>query len=344
MLLEPDLTAGACAARTLHRPTPAGQAGYRIVNQLQQSEAAELLRLRNGLLASRPHIDPKYFYDATGCALFNSICLQPEYYLTRTEAKIFARHRMEIARHLPAGVQWIDLGCGDGLKSKPWIAAVRASRYMAVDIAPEALERALGQMAALFPALDCAGVLSDFSHVLCIDEIIAERPHAVPVMFYPGSSLGNFTASQALALLKCFRQNLGARGFLLIGIDLIKDARLLQAAYDDAQGVTAAFNRNVLRVVNRLLDADFDPQRFGHCATFDRQASRIEMRLRSTVDQWVLIGSDARKFRAGESILTEYSHKYTVKGFADLLCKAGFARQRVWTDEAGWFGVFLASG
>jgi len=344
MLLEPDSTAGACASRALHWPVANGQAGYRIVNRLQAGAAGELLRLKNGLLASRAHVDPKYFYDAAGCALFNSICVQPEYYLTRTEAKIFARHGAEIARHLPAGVQWIDLGCGDGQKSKSWIATVDASRYLGVDIAPEALERALRQIAAHFPALDCAGVLSDFSQMLSIADIIAERPQATPVMFYPGSSLGNFAAPHAFALLKSFRENVGSHGFLLIGVDLVKDARVLEAAYDDAQGVTAAFNRNVLRVVNRLLDADFDPRRFAHWAGFDRQASRIEMRLRSTLDQWVRIGSDARKFRAGESILTEYSHKYTVDGFADLLSKAGFARQRVWTDEAGWFGVFLASG
>ncbi len=343
MLQEPGSTTAQVALRAISWPPRLGREAYRIVNRAQAGDPEELLRLKSGLLASRPHIDSKYFYDTTGCALFNSICRQPEYYLTRTEAKIFAQNRTEIVSHLPTGVQWIDLGCGDGMKSGEWIRALRARRYLGVDIAQMALEKTLRQMAAQFPGMECTGVIADFSQLLSIQDILGQRPESPPVLFYPGSSLGNFTAPHALALLTSFRENLGSRGYLLIGVDLVKDARVLNAAYDDAQGVTAAFNRNILRVVNRLLDANFDTRKFQHRAHFDPRTARIEMRLRASVDHCVRIGSDKRRFRAGESILTEYSHKYTLDGFGQLLLDAGFARQRVWTDAAGWFGVFLAS-
>lgn len=342
MLQEPESGTAQLASRTTSWLLPHGREVYRIVNRTQPGDAEELLRLRSGLLASRARIDSKYFYDATGCALFNAICAQPEYYLTRTEAKIFADHRAEIASHLPMGAQWVDLGCGDGAKSKPWIGALHVRRYLGVDIAQEALEKTLRQMAAQFAGVECAGVVCDFSNLLSIDDILDERPDSPPVLFYPGSSLGNFTARHALALLSSFRENLGSRGCLLIGVDLVKDARLLNAAYDDARGVTAAFNRNILQVVNLLLDADFDTRKFQHRALFNSRAARIEMRLQASVDHCVRIGSDKRRFRSGETILTEYSHKYTVEGFRRLLSNAGFARQTVWTDQAGWFGVFLA--
>ena len=343
MLQEPESTSAQVASRTMSWPLPVGHESCRILNRSQKGDPEELLRVKNGLLASRARIDSKYFYDAVGCALFNAICTQPEYYLTRTEARIFADHRAEIVSYLPIGAQWIDLGCGDGLKSKPWIGEVRARRYLGVDIAQEALEKTLRQMAAQFPDVECAGVVCDFSQLLSIEDVLDEQPESPPVLFYPGSSLGNFTTPHALALLNSLRENLGPRGRLLIGVDLVKDARLLNAAYDDAQGVTAAFNRNILRVVNRLLDADFDTRKFQHHAHFDSRAARVEMRLRARVDHCVRIGSERRRFRAGESILTEYSHKYTVDGFGQLLSNAGFARQKVWTDEAGWFGVFLAA-
>ena len=342
MLQEPESATAQLAARAMSWPLPVGREGLRIVNRVQAADPDELHRLKSGLLASRARIDSKYFYDAAGCALFSAICAQPEYYLTRTEAKIFVDHRAEIVSHLPMGAQWIDLGCGDGVKSKPWVGALRARRYLGVDIAQEALEKTLRHMAAQFPGVECTGVVCDFSQLLSIEDVLAERPESPPVLFYPGSSLGNFTAPHALALLHSFRENLGSRGFLLIGVDLVKDTRVLNAAYDDAQGVTAAFNRNILRVVNRLLDADFDTRKFQHRAHFDPRAARIEMRLRASVDHCVQIGSEKRKFRAGETILTEYSHKYTLEGFGKLLLNAGFTRQRVWTDEAGWFGVFLA--
>jgi dimethylhistidine N-methyltransferase len=321
---------------------PVGDAAERIVVQARLDAHGDLADLKRGLLAAEARIDPKFFYDPTGCALFETICTLPEYYLTRTEAAIFERHRADIVVHLPEPLQWIDLGCGSGGKSVEWLRAAPVRRFVGVDIAHEWLDGAVGAVAAQFPGVESRGVVADFSAPLAIHETLAERPDLSPVFFYPGSSLGNFSPLGALSFLQAVRGHLDGGGALLIGVDLVKDAATLEAAYDDAAGVTAAFNKNVLRVVNRLLDADFDPERFDHVALFNGEERRIEMRLRSRMAQIVSIAGAARAFREGEHILTEYSHKYTLDGFAMLLAAAGFSRQKAWTDSAGWFGVFLA--
>ncbi|MBI4754679.1 MAG: L-histidine N(alpha)-methyltransferase [Betaproteobacteria bacterium] len=325
------------------RPAAAAPAGMpRIVVHRLPDGVEDLARLKAGVVERASRIEPKFFYDEQGCALFGAIRVLPEYYLTRVEAGVFEHYRDDMARCLPSRAQWIDLGCGDGLKSRPWIRATGACRFIGVDIARASLATALADMAREFPALECLGVVTDLAEPLELQCFLAERPARPPVFFYPGSSLGNFTTRGALALLKAVRDHVGADGALLVGVDLVKDVPLLEAAYDDALGVTAAFNRNVLRVVNRLLDADFDPGRFAHRASWNARESRIEMRLEATQPQRVRIDGLVREYGHGESILTEYSHKYTVAGFLDLLAAAGFSRQRVWTDERGWFGVFLA--
>jgi dimethylhistidine N-methyltransferase len=314
----------------------------RIVRHRLPDAAGELVQLRAGLLGTPARIEPKYFYDDAGCALFGAICDLPEYYLTRTEAAIFQRYRRQIAAQLPAALQWVDLGCGDGHKSRAWIRATGARRFVGVDIADGCLATTVDGMEAHFPQLECVGVVTDLSAPLGLQSLLAERPDWPPVFFYPGSSLGNFTPPAALRLLRGIRDHLGDEGGLVIGVDLVKDARRLEAAYDDSRGVTAAFNLNVLEVVNRLLDADFEPDRFEHCARFDAAASRIEMHLRARETHRVRIGTAQREFAAGETILTEYSHKYTVEGLARLLADAGFSRRRVWTDDRQWFAVALA--
>ena len=288
-------------------------------------------------------VDPKYFYDAQGCALFTAICALQEYYLTRIEAAIFARHRAAIAAQLSAGGQWIDLGCGDAAKSLEWILATGATRFLGVDIAKASLDEAVTRLARTYPELECLGIVADFSRGLNLQDLLAERSHALPIFFYPGSSIGNFTTDQALAMLTGIREHLLGGGHLLIGVDLIKEVAIMEAAYDDALGVTAAFNRNVLRVVNGLLGSDFCPDAFEHRVRFDAQASRIEMRLSACSAQTVHWHGNQRRFAAGESIITEYAHKYRRQDFAELLARAGFARQQLWTDARGWFGVFLAS-
>jgi dimethylhistidine N-methyltransferase len=314
----------------------------RIVVQTEPNAIRDSIELKRGLLADDAAIDPKYFYDPAGCALFDAICRLPEYYLPRTEAAILRRYRREILAMLPPACQWIDLGCGSGEKSLAWLQAAHVRRYVGVDIADAWLRLAVEAIAVQFPDIEAAGVVTDFSGELAIQEVIAERPELKPVFFYPGSSLGNFTRDGALNLLQSIRAHLADGGALLIGVDLIKDARILEAAYDDTAGVTAEFNRNILRVVNERLDADFVPERFAHVARFNREERRIEMLLRSKLSQTVNIGGAGRVFREGECILTEYSHKYTTRGFAKLLEAAGFKRRSLWTDPAGWFGVFLA--
>lgn len=341
---------GHCERRAVPRPGAAPWPRHdrrlpeapRLVTRGLPEPAAERRRLRAGLLGPEARIDPKYFYDSRGCALFSAICGLPEYYLTRTEAAIFDRYRDDIARHLPAHGQWIDLGCGDGAKSVPWLAAAGARRFIGVDIARESLVGAIATMADRFARLDCLGVITDLSQPLALDDLIADHPGWPPVFFYPGSSLGNFTAAEGLALLQSIRRHLGNDGALLIGIDLIKEPALLEAAYDDAQGITAAFNRNVLRVANRLLDADFVPERFDHLARFNAAEGRMEMHLRARQAHGVRIDGSRRAFAAGETILTEYSHKYTPAGFAHLLERAGFGERHAWTDARGWFAVFVA--
>lgn len=304
--------------------------------------AARLAALRAGLFERPARVSPKFFYDAQGCALYSAICELQEYYPTRTEAAIFERHREEIARHLPRGAQWVDLGCGDGAKSWPWLEAVGARRWVGVDISPQWLRISLQAGTGRFPGMALAGVAIDFTRPLRLQRVLA-RFEAPPVFFYPGSSIGNFTPDEALALLRSMREHLGRDGRLLIGVDGLKERHVLEAAYDDALGVTAAFNLNVLRVVNRELDADFEPRRFAHRAQFNARESRIEMQLVSRETQVVRIGAAERRFDAGEAIVTEYSYKYAADGFAALLRDAGFGALQHWSDERGWFHVFVAA-
>ena len=339
----------------------------RVVVQATIDEAADRAALRAGLIATPAHSSPKFFYDAQGSSLFTAICELDEYYPTRTEARIFDIHGDAITRALPADSQWIDLGCGDGAKARGWLDRARVRRYVGVDIAEPWLRASLATLAserargantrddtrAQSGPLSIVGVVTDFTRPFDLHAVLAEEPDMPPVFFYPGSSIGNFVHDDARAFLVSVREHIECHsriggktsGRLLIGVDLVKDRAVLHAAYDDALGVTAAFNRNVLRVANNLLDADFDPGAFEHRAVFDEAASRIEMQLVAVHAQTVRIGSDARHFEKGEVIVTEYSHKYTVESFSDLLEAAGFAtgeRLRCWTDERNWFAVFVA--
>ena len=334
----------------------APDADIRVVVQARPDDAADIAALRAGLLASPASSSPKFFYDVQGSALFSAICALDEYYPTRTEAAIFARDRGDIAAALPQPAQWIDLGCGDCAKSRDWLPVVQPSRFIGVDIADAWLRTSLAALASEFPhagrsgsAIEFVGAVTDFTRPFDLHDLLAERPDSAPVFFYPGSSIGNFAPADAREFLIAIREHIAAHpagdGCLLIGVDLVKDVAILEAAYDDAIGVTAAFNRNVLRVANRLLEADFDPARFAHRAVFNAAASRIEMHLVARHAHDVRIGADIRHFQSGEIIVTEYSYKYTPEAFASLLVSAGFSTtpvQRMWTDQRGWFGVFLA--
>lgn len=315
----------------------------RMENTLVEDHSREHQLLRQRLLQPAARIDSKYFYDDIGCELFTRICKLDEYYPTRTETAILNQCRSEIASALPNGAQWIDLGCGDCAKSAQWLEKVRPSRLVGVDIAGDFLQQSLTSVAVSHPGIECIGVVSDFTQSLELNDLLSEQPLAPPVFFYPGSSIGNFARSDALQLLRRIRQHCGEHGKLLIGVDLVKPRDLLEAAYDDREGLTAAFNLNVLNVVNRELDGNFLLENFKHAVVFNEVDSRIEMRLVAQHRHHVSLGEGTgRHFDQGEGILTEYSHKYTPADFAAMLSEAGFTRHHYWTDEQNWFGVFLA--
>lgn len=298
--------------------------------------------LLEGLLAESASLPPKYFYDAQGCALYQAICELDEYYPVRSEGSLFQRYRDEIAAEVPRRAQWVDLGCGDGSKSWPWLERVGASRYVGVDIAETWLQMALRDAGRRFPGLDSLGIVADFTRPLDLQAVKAARRKHPPLLFYPGSSIGNFSPADTLHFLQALQQHLGEHGRLLVCVDGQQDPALLQAAYDDALGVTAAFNRNILRVVNRELEADFQPGRFRHRAWFNADESRVELSLVATATHVVRLGRLRRRFVAGEAIVTEHSYKYSGPGFSALLEVAGFGRIRHWQTPDADYHVFLA--
>ncbi|MFT3822075.1 MAG: L-histidine N(alpha)-methyltransferase [Rubrivivax sp.] len=298
--------------------------------------------LTQGLLQPQAAVSPRFLYDALGSALFTAITELPEYYPTRTEAALMQRQAGPIAAAvrtaLPAGFALVDLGAGDGAKAERLFAALQPAHYVALDIAEDQLRRALAALQQRHPTLPVSGVVCDFSQRLRLPAGLHEGPSLV---FYPGSSIGNFAPEQALRLLRQARE-LAAGGALLIGADLVKPRAVLEAAYDDAPGVTAAFNLNLLRHLNALLGSDFDVRDWQHLAVFDEARSRIEMHLQARRELTVRWPGHQRRFAAGERLHTENSYKWTPAAFQALLQAAGWREVRAWQDERGWFGVFFA--
>jgi len=286
-----------------------------------------------GLCAPRAMTSPKYLYDALGSKLFEAICELPEYYPTRTEAAIFERHGEEIAESVGVGATLIDLGAGNCAKAARLFPLLAPSQYVPVDISADFLHAAVTQLARQFPAIAMLPLGMDFSSRLDLPTEVARTRR---LFFYPGSSIGNFHPDEALAFLRRMRE---AGGDLLIGVDLVKDRALLDAAYDDALGVTASFNLNLLNHLNRQLGADFKLREWRHKGFFNPQESRIEMHLEARRDTVVRWQGGERRFGEGERIHTENSYKYTQDSFATLLRKAGYEPSRIWTDERDWFMV-----
>jgi dimethylhistidine N-methyltransferase len=311
---------------------------YRIIDRLKLDTIAERAALVAGLFAHPAAIPPKYFYDELGCALFCAICELPEYYPTRTEVAIFRDYRQEIANAAGAGKQLVDLGAGDCCKAASWLPYFQPRRYLAVDIARAPINKALSGLAPEFPEIEMLGIVTDFAHGLDLHQDLQDMP---VTFFYPGSSIGNFSPDEALAFLIRIRSHCAIPGSgLLIGVDAKKDKRRLEAAYDDAVGVTAAFNRNVLAHMNRLLGSDFRPEIFAHRGLYNEAAGRIEMHLEALSDQEVTIAGRIRPFRAGERIHTENSYKYAPREFEALLRRAGFGDIQLWQDAQREFSVF----
>jgi dimethylhistidine N-methyltransferase len=315
---------------------------YRIVDRLPAGSGDERGDVIAGLLETPARIAPKYFYDELGCALYGAICQLPEYYPTRTEAAIFREHRSQISDALGKGRQFVDLGAGDCCKAEGWLPFVSPARYIAVDIAGPEIERALSRMAPDFPEVEMVGVVTDFFRGIDLEGILDDRP---ATFFYPGSSIGNFSPDEAVVFLASIRAECSRRpgSGLLIGVDGKKGKPLLDAAYDDALGVTAAFNRNALLHLNRRFGFDFALDGFAHRGFYHEAMGRIEMHLESLRDQDVSLGTSTRHFSAGERIHTENSYKYRRRDFEALLTRAGFASVQAWSNAAEGYFVFYAT-
>jgi dimethylhistidine N-methyltransferase len=311
---------------------------YRIVDRLAIDQVAERARLISGLRAPYATIEPKYFYDELGCALYAAICQLDEYYPTRTERAIFQNSRSEIAEAVGIGGTFVDLGAGDCCKAVSWLPHLQPSRYLAVDIAGPTMETSLANMAPEFPEIEMVGLITDFSENL---ELPADLVSDRTTLFYPGSSIGNFSPENAVKFLRQMRRY--ASNGLLIGVDAKKEKARLDAAYADALGVTAAFNLNALRHINREIGSNFIESRWKHVGQYNESLGRIEMHLESLEAQQVNIDGVARKFAAGERIHSENSYKYSQSEFTAILREAGFTDVRVWTNPQRAFWVFWAT-
>jgi L-histidine Nalpha-methyltransferase len=296
-----------------------------------------------GLRSAPKRISPKYFYDSEGSLLFDAICELPEYYVTRTELSILDARAGDIASRLAAGAlcRVVEPGAGSGTKSRLLLRALGSNRcvaYVPVDISGRHLAHAAAQLRAEIPWLRVKPFVADFTVDL---PLLKADPATRTVVYFPGSTIGNFDPDQAKRLLSRFRRAAGPEGLVLLGIDLKKDPAALHAAYNDAQGITAAFNKNVLRRMNVELGADFDLDAFRHYAFYDPGPGRIEMHLVSARRQEVRLGGRTFTFEDGESIRTERSYKYDLTAAERLGRSAGLALSEGWLDDDRRFAVLL---
>lgn len=292
--------------------------------------------LTAGLARVPKEIACKYFYDAAGSELFEQICQLPEYYQTRTEMALLARHSGEIAALMGEDVELVEFGAGSLRKVRILLdTAGNIGAYSPLDISGDYLGAVVHALAADYPALVLRPLIGDFTSALDIPPLPG-NPRRVG--FFPGSTIGNFRAETALTLLRRMRASLNGGG-LLVGVDLVKDPARLHAAYNDAAGITALFNKNLMLRANRELGADFDTDSFAHYAPYNTGAHRIEMYLVSLKRQSVTIGGRRFDFAPGEPVHTEDSHKYTIESFREMAARAGFNPRAVWTDEERLFSI-----
>ena len=316
-----------------------------------------------GLSKSPRTLPCKFFYDERGATLFQQICELPEYYITRTELQILRLQGASIAGRLGGNVELIGLGTGAGTKTRILLEELDSPAvYIPIDISREQLQVSTARFRQIFPDLQILPVCADYLEEFELP--LPRRTSTRSVVYFPGSTIGNFEPQAAIQFMRRMADLVGAGGGLLIGVDLRKDRRVIRRAYNDRQGVTAAFNLNLLERANRELDANFNLQNWTHRARYNAVDGRIEMYLVSEIEQTVSIGyalssenplvdaeTDAERtprsqtrlqfhFGAGEKILTEHSYKHTPDGFADLACQAGFTFEQLWTDPKRLFGVF----
>jgi dimethylhistidine N-methyltransferase len=299
------------------------------------ADRAEILR---GLSAPQKRLSPKYFYDKRGSELFDRICTLPEYYPTRTELTLLKNHVDELAALVGERAAVIELGAGSNVKARLLLGHLRSpTAYMPVDISPEHLLEQVRSLRCDFPGVHMQPVFADFTRAFRLPKlpVAADRN----LVFFPGSTIGNLSRSRALRLLETIAVAAKPAGALLVGVDLPKDHAILHRAYNDAEGVTAEFNLNLLARLNRELDAKFDLRRFDHEAVYDDERRRIEMRLVSTTRQHVSVAGVQIEFAPREYIITEHSHKYAPEDFHALARRAGLVPERTWIDADGLFSV-----
>lgn len=301
----------------------------------------EFLRdVLEGLRHEPKRLPCKYLYDQRGSELFDDICELPEYYPTRTELGIMQKSAREMAKELGENPVLIEFGSGSSLKTRLLLDHIeRPATYVPVDISREHLLASADKIADEYPGIDVQSVHADFTQPIPLPEELPEDGQKA--VYFPGSTIGNFEPSEARRLLTGIARLVGPEGRLLVGFDREKDRNILEAAYNDAQGVTAEFNLNLLHRINRELNADFRLHGFEHQAIYNEELGRIEMHLISRVNQVVTIGSHRVVFRQGESICTEYSHKYRVEAFAQMADRSGLSLQKTWTDENDFFCLAL---
>lgn len=302
-------------------------------------KAGEFLRdILDGLSSEPKRLDCKYFYDERGSQLFDRITELPEYYLTRTEQAIMEAHVAEMGAQIGSGVMLVEFGSGSSTKTRILLDHLEAPvAYVPLDISEEHLLKTATALRKSYPDLEILPVVADFTERFELPVSSRARTHAA--VYFPGSTIGNFTPPESHQILGTIAGILGEHGGLLIGIDLQKDPGVIEAAYNDAQGITGEFNLNLLVRANRELGANFEIERFAHQAVYNEAMGRVELFLVSRDHQTVTLDSREFEFRAGELILTEYSHKYTVAGFAGLAAEAGFSLHKSWTDRERLFAV-----
>jgi dimethylhistidine N-methyltransferase len=317
--------------------TRAGAVGPSADPPADETFAADVLR---GLAQSPKRIASKYFYDQRGSALFEEICAQPEYYLTRTELAILEQNIDEIATAIGPRALLVEYGSGAGIKTHLLLDAMQDPvGYVPVEISTSALNASVESLAEAFPDVDMLPVAADFTRP--VDLPSPEQAVRRTIVYFPGSTIGNFEQRESIGLLRTMGVEMGRHGAAIVGIDLKKDVAMLEAAYNDAAGVTREFTLNLLVRINRELGADFDLRQFDHRARYAADAGRIETHIVSHVEQAVHVGNRVFDFAEGEAMQVEYSCKYSLDEFAAMAARAGLRVARTWTDANAWFAIQL---
>ncbi|MBG9993857.1 L-histidine N(alpha)-methyltransferase [Pseudoalteromonas sp. NZS127_1] len=298
----------------------------------------------SGLTQQQKTLPCKYFYDDKGAALFEQITTLQEYYVTRTELSILAQHSKSIAQMLPENLSIIEPGCGSGKKVAYLLAHMaNVKTFVPFEISEEMLSYSLAHLSPLFPDLAISPLLGDFTLSQMVKQLTKDTAleSQTNLVYFPGSTLGNFAPVKAIEIMNNFHRLCGVNGYVLIGIDLVKERQVLLDAYNDKAGVTAAFNKNLLERINNELNGTFNLDNFSHESRFNEQHSRIEMHLVSNCTQSVIINDQQIDFIEGESIHTENSHKYTLESFKQLAAQANLKLEQTWQDDSNYFALCL---